>query len=248
MRTIGLDKTLRYARNARRIARGAALIRVAKTDAKRLIRAGERASGRAAVAVKLEIGADARMQTTDSNKIALALLGTLLATMALGVFSNAIYAPTVLKAGYELPTARPRRRRRQAGRPPRSPLPDPARQGRCREGRGRRQGLPDLPQFRQGRRRQGRPAAVGRRRPSRRIGRGLRLFRRREGQGGDWTYEDINKFITKPSAYVAGTKMSFPGESDPQEARRHPRLFADAVGQPGPVPEIEPVSRGQRGR
>ena len=34
-----------------------------------------------------------------------------------------------------------------------------------------------------------------------------------KAKGGDWTYEDINTFIAKPSAFVPGTKMTFPGES-----------------------------------
>ncbi len=38
-----------------------------------------------------------------------------------------------------------------------------------------------------------------------------------KAKGGDWTYDDINTFITKPSAFVAGTKMTYPGESDPQK-------------------------------
>ena len=38
-----------------------------------------------------------------------------------------------------------------------------------------------------------------------------------KAKGGNWTYEDINKFITKPSAFVPGTKMTYPGESDPQK-------------------------------
>ena len=35
--------------------------------------------------------------------------------------------------------------------------------------------------------------------------------------GGHWTFEEINKFITKPGADVSGTKMSYPGESDPHK-------------------------------
>jgi cytochrome c len=32
------------------------------------------------------------------------------------------------------------------------------------------------------------------------------------GQGGDaWTYEELNKFLWKPKAYAAGTKMTFVG-------------------------------------
>ena len=38
-----------------------------------------------------------------------------------------------------------------------------------------------------------------------------------KAKGGNWTYEDINTFITKPSAFVSGTKMTYPGESDPQK-------------------------------
>jgi cytochrome c len=30
-----------------------------------------------------------------------------------------------------------------------------------------------------------------------------------QAKGGDWTYEDINRLIFKPTAYVKGTKMAF---------------------------------------
>ena len=29
--------------------------------------------------------------------------------------------------------------------------------------------------------------------------------------GGSWTYEDLDRFLTKPSAFAPGTKMGFPG-------------------------------------
>jgi cytochrome c len=35
-----------------------------------------------------------------------------------------------------------------------------------------------------------------------------------KSKGGDWTYDDLNQFITKPSAFVPGTKMTFAGESE----------------------------------
>jgi cytochrome c len=34
-----------------------------------------------------------------------------------------------------------------------------------------------------------------------------------KSMGGTWTVEDLNKFLTKPAAFVAGTKMSFGGFS-----------------------------------
>jgi cytochrome c len=30
-------------------------------------------------------------------------------------------------------------------------------------------------------------------------------------KGGDWTIDDLNKFLTKPQEFVPGTKMTFPG-------------------------------------
>ena len=35
--------------------------------------------------------------------------------------------------------------------------------------------------------------------------------------GGDWTYEELNKMITNPKSVASGTKMTFPGEKDPQK-------------------------------
>jgi cytochrome c len=35
--------------------------------------------------------------------------------------------------------------------------------------------------------------------------------------GTNWSYENLNKFLWKPKAYVAGTKMNFVGLKDPQE-------------------------------
>ena len=74
-----------------------------------------------------------------------------------------------------------------------------------------------------------RPGALGRRRPSGRLGRRLRLFRCRSRRvGGDWTYETLDHWIANPKGMAAGTKMAFAGEKDAQEARRHSGLSADA--------------------
>jgi cytochrome c len=32
-----------------------------------------------------------------------------------------------------------------------------------------------------------------------------------KAKGGNWTFEDLNHFLTKPQAFVQGTKMSFAG-------------------------------------
>ncbi|MEO5707129.1 MAG: c-type cytochrome [Alteraurantiacibacter sp.] len=35
--------------------------------------------------------------------------------------------------------------------------------------------------------------------------------------GGSWTYENLDNWLKSPKAFANGTKMSFPGLSDPQE-------------------------------
>ena len=34
---------------------------------------------------------------------------------------------------------------------------------------------------------------------------------------GDWSYEELNKWIADPKAMASGTKMTFPGEKDPHK-------------------------------
>jgi cytochrome c len=38
-----------------------------------------------------------------------------------------------------------------------------------------------------------------------------------KGKGGNWSYEEIDHFITNPKSYVPGTIMAFAGVAQPQE-------------------------------
>ena len=35
--------------------------------------------------------------------------------------------------------------------------------------------------------------------------------------GGDWTFDKLNVMVRKPKEEASGTKMAFPGESDPHK-------------------------------
>jgi len=55
-------------------------------------------------------------------------------------------------------------------------------------------------------------------------------------KGGNWTYEDIDHMIFKPTAYVRGTKMAFAGlpkEQDRADMIAYLRTMADT---PAPLP------------
>lgn len=157
------------------------------------------------------------MQTTTFNKISMALLFVLLLTKGLGIFTSAIYAPDQLaKPGYALPAgaeapATAAAKPADAG----PPLPvllakaDPA------KGQADTKVCQSCHSFEKGGGAKVGPplwGVVGRPKGSMA---GFGYSDGMKAKGGAWSYEDINAFITKPSAYVAGTKMSYPGESDP---------------------------------
>ena len=181
------------------------------------------------------IGSRSTMDSFEFNKIAGAILGTLMLTMALGLFAGFVFSPGIpAKPGYELPNAPAE----GADAAPAAsaeasvPLPVLLAKASVEKGPGRREGLRRVPQFREGRRRQGRAAALGRGRPSRRVDRRLLLFDALSKKGGNWSLDDINKFITNRRPMWPARRWAT-RRGKRREARRHPGLPAHAVRQPG---------------
>jgi len=154
------------------------------------------------------------METTDGNKLALAVLTTLLGTMALGVFSNAIYAPnSALKPGYPLPGAS-EAAPAVAAAAPEIPFPVELAKADVGKGQGDTKICQTCHSFEKGGPIKVGPPLWGV------VGRpkgtypGFSYSDGMKAKGGDWTYDDLNQFLTKPSAYVSGTKMTYAGESE----------------------------------
>lgn len=47
-----------------------------------------------------------------------------------------------------------------------------------------------------------------------------------KAKGGDWSFADLNAFLTKPAAFVSGTKITYPGEPDAQKRADIPPLHS----------------------
>src|SRR5579863_9126946 len=143
-------------------------------------------------------------------------MAVLLLTMGLGVFSNALYAPDVPeKPGYALPAGGEKAAKAEG--PQEEPLPVLLAKADPKKGEADTKVCQSCHSFDKGG-----PAKVGPPlygvigRPKGSIA-GFAYSDGMKAKGGNWTYEDLNTFITKPSAYVSGTKMTYPGEPEAQK-------------------------------
>jgi cytochrome c len=60
-----------------------------------------------------------------------------------------------------------------------------------------------------------------------------------KAHGGNWTFEDINTFITNPRAAVPGTAMSFAGDAQPQERADILAYLRTLSDDPQPLPAAQ---------
>jgi cytochrome c len=183
------------------------------------------------------------MESLEFNKAAGAILGALLFTVATGIIADAIFAvPSPAKPGYALPAAKAEGGSATAAKPAASvPLPNLLAKADPKKGEADTKPCQTCHNFQKGAGvKIGPPlyGVVGRKKGS---VPGFAYSPGMKSKGGTWTFADINTFITKPSAYVPGTKMTFAGESDPVKRANiiaYLRTLSDnPVPLPKPVPE-----------
>jgi cytochrome c len=57
-----------------------------------------------------------------------------------------------------------------------------------------------------------------------------------KGKGGNWTFEDLNKFLTNPKAFVPGTAMGFAGIAKDSERADVIAYLNSVSDKPEPIP------------
>jgi cytochrome c len=57
-----------------------------------------------------------------------------------------------------------------------------------------------------------------------------------KAKGGTWTYEDLDKWLTKPAAFAPGTKMTFAGVADPKQRADLIAYLRTLSANPEPLP------------
>ena len=157
------------------------------------------------------------MDSFELNKIAGAVLGSLLFIMGLGVISDALFAaPHMAKPGYPLPAAEESHGGGAAAAAPEVTIPLPVLLAKAdpKKGENLIKACAACHNFESG-------AAAKATGPNlygvidRAIGSTAFAYSdSMKAKGGKWGYDQINAFLANPKGVVAGTKMSYAGEKD----------------------------------
>ncbi|HEY1735010.1 MAG TPA: cytochrome c family protein [Methylovirgula sp.] len=185
------------------------------------------------------------MDSLDSfefNKMAGALLGALLFTVGTGILSDAIFSHHELeKPGYALPSA-PEGGGAGGEKPAAgAPLADLLAKADPKRGEADTRPCQACHNFEKGAGvKIGPPlyGVVGR--PKGSIA-GFDYSAGMKAKGGNWTYEDINTFITDPKAFVSGTKMTFSGVPDAEKRADILSYLRTLSDNPVPFPKPAPA-------
>ena len=178
------------------------------------------------------------MDSFELNKIAGAVLGSLLFIMGLGVISDALFAaPRMAKPGYELPAAEAAQGGSAAAAPEVvTPLPVLLAKADPKKGEGLVKACAACHSLDSS----GAVTATG---PAlygvidRAVGStGFAYSDNMKAKGGKWGYEQINAFLANPKGVVAGTKMSYAGEKDAAKRADIIAYLRSLASSPAPLP------------
>ena len=158
------------------------------------------------------------MDHVNVNRVSLTALGAVLFVMLLTAFSNLVMSPRTPKVpGFALPTSAPATEAAAGPAEPEAPpLPTLLAKADAKKGEQDAKVCLTCHNFEKGAGPKigpplwgvvGRPVASTA---------GFAYSDSLKGVGGNWSYEQINKMITNPKSVAADTKMTFPGEHDPQ--------------------------------
>ncbi|ACK52794.1 cytochrome c class I [Methylocella silvestris BL2] len=159
------------------------------------------------------------MFSFETNKIAGAILGSLLLAMGLGVIGQMIFSHPALKTpGFNLPALA---EGGESGGAPAAEavasLPERLAKADVKRGESLTKACQACHSFEKGGAAKVGPplfGVVGR--PKDSIA-GFGYSDAMKAKGGAWTFDDLDHFIASPKGFISGTKMGFAGEPDPQK-------------------------------
>jgi cytochrome c len=179
------------------------------------------------------------MDSFEFNKIAGGLLGTLLFTMALGVFSDGIFSHAKLaKPGYDLPAAEEGGAEGGAAAPAAAaPLPERLAKADPKKGEASAKACTACHNFEKGAGAKIGPPLYGVVDRARASVPGFAYSDAMKSKGGNWTFDELDKFVANPKGDIPGTKMAYAGEKDPQKRADIVDYLNSLSDSPKPLPK-----------
>jgi cytochrome c len=178
------------------------------------------------------------MDSFEFNKIAGGLLGTLLFTMALGVFSDAVFShPKLAKPGYDLPAAEEASLEAGAAPAEVAPLPQRLAKADPKKGEASAKACTACHNFEKGAGPKIGPPLYGVVERARASIAGFAYSDAMKSKGGNWSFDELDKFIANPKGDIPGTKMAFAGEKDPQKRADIVDYLHTLADNPAPLPQ-----------
>ncbi|WP_046862252.1 c-type cytochrome [Microvirga massiliensis] len=181
------------------------------------------------------------MDNLETNKFAGALFGTLLFVVAMNVIASGLFAPKKPAVpGYDLPApAEGAEAASSAPAAPAEPLPVLLAKADSAKGQTAAKKCASCHSFEKGGPNKVGPdlyGVVGRPVASHE---GFNYSAALKAKGGNWTYEDLDAFITSPKKAVPGTAMAFAGIGQAQERADLLAYLRTLSDNPEPLPAAQ---------
>jgi cytochrome c len=153
------------------------------------------------------------MDSFELNKIIGAVLGTCIVVLVTSFAAGAVFAPVMpAKPGYEIAVKEEAPGGGKAAAPaPSEPIEKLLQTASVEKGKAAAKKCGACHTFEKGGPNRVGPNLYGIVGDKKGEGRGFNFSAAMKAKGGTWTYDDLNKFITNPKAFVPGTAMGFAG-------------------------------------
>jgi cytochrome c len=179
------------------------------------------------------------MDSFTVNKIAGAVLGTCVVGMGIGILGQGIFSPGApSKPGYALPEPKPESAAAEK-KAPEVPLPVLLAKADAKKGEADAKVCGACHNFEEGAGAKVGPDLYGIVDRPKGSAAGFDYSAGMKAKGGNWTFADLNEFITKPSAYVSGTKMGYAGQENPEKRAEILAYLRTLSKTPVPLPKAE---------